>query len=699
MTALLPSAAGAVASRLPEAALVSGLAVGATSRSFEPLSLFESIDRVHRAGAALLEIEMGQTLRPGQPELTVQDDLPDSEMADLKQKVSVTTTTLLAARVRFSRIQSANDRLFQWAERLRLRVLVGEPTDAQLDDLEKLIRSYNIQVAVWVGGPARRDNPIDPQTIMRRLRGRDARLGVTLNLPDLVRAGIDPFEALTQLRTRLIGIEVSDLSGLTPSARLVAFGTGVFDFRRLLTHLDAQRFDGYILFDWPGGTAGFEASLEKGLAFFREEMAEIRRTNLLRLASRSVRTPSGLRYEVLAQGDIPEPVHVALGPDGNIWFASRRGHLWTWSEATRSHRLITEFRVVTTGQRGLYSFAFDPGFITNGFLYVYRAPMLGVGNSNRVSRFTARRVPSGWEVDAASEKVLIDLPSAHHGQCQGGGFLFDPVDDCLYVGVGDNNLPSETAHFFDDPANGPQDLASPWGKILRFRPDGTVPEDNPFASRAGALPAVYAMGLRNPFSLTWDPATSHVYAGDVGYDRRIDQEEVNLIRPGANYGWPRCDGRGLDTLAGTACPLEGAVPPWFRYAHQAAAAVVVGPFFSPQAPSSWPPEYGRGFFHGDIARHSIRFAQVDPVHNAVTNTISLVSGLAGGPASMVLGADDALYFVEYAGWLAGHPRDRLSRIIPERQPSLSRPEDQAPARAGDPSRASRQAADERRESF
>jgi glucose/arabinose dehydrogenase len=244
---------------------------------------------------------------------------------------------------------------------------------------------------------------------------------------------------------------------------------------------------------------------------------------------------------------------------------------------------------------------------------------------------------------------------------QGGGFLLHPLDGCLYIGTGDNGRPEETPRFFDDPKFSSQNLTDLRGKILRLNRDGSVPGDNPFVGRADARPEIYALGLRNPFSLSVHPTTGHVYIGDVGYNRREDWEEINLLQSGANYGWPRCDGRNRDTLASTPCPIGEAVGPWFGYPHESASAVLVGPFLT-QAPKGWPAQYSHGLIYADFSRRSIRFAQVDAARNIVTNTVPIASGLTGGPLGMSMGPGGDLFLVEYAGWLSGHHQDRLSRI-------------------------------------
>ncbi|MBX3746151.1 MAG: PQQ-dependent sugar dehydrogenase [Verrucomicrobiae bacterium] len=658
-----------IASRQPESVLVGGLALGASAAAWEPLGLIEAIEATHRAGLRLLEVRMGGPLGREHPEGWLGPEMGEPQQAALRLKVATTGVRLVAARVRFSNNPGANARLFEWAEQLGIRVLVGEPTLDQLDHLERMVRRHNIGLAlatVPVSGPGSRLGGTDPARLMSWLRGRDPRLGVVADVLELTRAGVDPHEALAVLRTRLLGVHVGDLSAISPQARAVGWGSGRLDWRRLLSQLDEQRFDGYVVISGPDGEAGYGDSLGEAVKAIRGEMEGMREANRLRRAAEQARPAAGLRYEVLVQGDIPEPVHVAVDPDGAVWFAGRRGQLWIWESSTGRHRLAGQFGVNATGQRGLYSFAFDGGFRTNGHLYVHRAPMIPVGHANRVSRFTAVRDGGEWRVPLASERVLIEMPSADHGQGQGGGLLWNGADGCLYVGVGDQQVPEWTERFYDDPSSPPQDLGSLWGKVLRLNVDGGVPGDNPFVGRAGARPEVYAYGFRNPFSLTLRRGRGEVLVGDVGYDRPRDREEVNLVKAGGNYGWPRCDGRGRDTLSGAGCPLPDAMGPWYSYARERGAGVVVGPYLEGEPGTGWPDELGRGLVYGDFARRVVRLARTGAEDGEVSGSVALVTGLAGGPTALAWDGEGGIYLVEYGGWLAGHPRDRLSRLVPVR---------------------------------
>lgn len=114
---------------------------------------------------------------------------------------------------------------------------------------------------------------------------------------------------------------------------------------------------------------------------------------------------------------------------------------------------------------------------------------------------------------------LYTTSGAHFGL----RFAFDRQGRLLYT-IGDRGAMSAA-----------QDLASPLGKIHRVNDDGTAPADNPFVGRAGALATVWSYGHRNPQGLAWEPGTGRLWSSEHGPN---GGDEVNVILPGHNYGWP-----------------------------------------------------------------------------------------------------------------------------------------------------------------
>lgn len=169
--------------------------------------------------------------------------------------------------------------------------------------------------------------------------------------------------------------------------------------------------------------------------------------------------------------------------------------------------LVTGVRA--TGESGLLGLALDRDFV-----YAYSTGPDG----NRIQRFPLTGEPGSFRLGPA-ETILGGLPAASYHD--GGRIAFGP-DGMLYATVGDAGQQSTA-----------QDLRSLGGKILRMTPEGGVPADNPFP---GSL--VYSFGHRNPQGLGWAPDGT-LYSSEFGADT---WDELNIITPGANYGWPMVEG-------------------------------------------------------------------------------------------------------------------------------------------------------------
>jgi glucose/arabinose dehydrogenase len=204
--------------------------------------------------------------------------------------------------------------------------------------------------------------------------------------------------------------------------------------------------------------------------------------------------------------DLEAPWDVAFTPDGTTYVTERdSGNLLSIGEDGEVSTVQT-FEVTHSSEDGLLGLAASPTFADDGLLYVYRS----TAQDNEVLRFVPGEDP----------EVIVDgIP--HSPIHNGGRIAFGP-DDMLYIATGDAGQP--------DAAQDPESLG---GKILRLTPDGEVPADNPTDGSP-----VYALGLRDPQGLAWAPDGT-MYASEFGPDR---DDEINVITPGGNYGWPEVTG-------------------------------------------------------------------------------------------------------------------------------------------------------------
>lgn len=228
---------------------------------------------------------------------------------------------------------------------------------------------------------------------------------------------------------------------------------------------------------------------------------------------------------------------LAFAPDGRLFYTERSGSVRVWQNG--AGRLFATVPTVTTeagggySERGLLGLAISPTFTADRFVYAFYS------DANRTQQHVIRwRDCAGTGTDAT---VLITLPSGSDC-CHKGGRLAFGIDGMLYVTLGDEHT-----------VRAAQVTSDVRGKVLRYRPDGSIPADNPF----GPTNAVWAYGLRNPFGIAISPSgqiavSSNGPSGDAGspgtgYDTLI----VSLAR-GGGYQWPLCYGYS-HPLLGSSC--------------------------------------------------------------------------------------------------------------------------------------------------
>jgi glucose/arabinose dehydrogenase len=168
---------------------------------------------------------------------------------------------------------------------------------------------------------------------------------------------------------------------------------------------------------------------------------------------------------------------------------------------------------------GLLDVALHPRFAENRFVYLaYSKP----GENNLSSTALARGVLDGMTLRDVKDIFVANTWSKSNTN-YGGRIAFDR-DGFLYLTVGERQE--------QDRAQKPDDHG---GKVLRLRDDGSVPPDNPFVGRAGYLPEIYSLGHRSPQGLAMNPATGAIWENEHG---PLGGDELNIIQPGRNYGWP-----------------------------------------------------------------------------------------------------------------------------------------------------------------
>ena len=225
--------------------------------------------------------------------------------------------------------------------------------------------------------------------------------------------------------------------------------------------------------------------------------------------------------EIIAQG-LQAPRAIDISKDSRIYITEKSGSIRVVANGTLLEEPVGNIKVENIGDAGLLGLALHPNFTQNHLFYVYYTYSNSSGLFNRVLML---QESNNKLIDS---KTIIDgIPG---GEYRDGGHIKFGPDGKLYVSTGDASISGLS-----------QDLHSLAGKILRVNDDGTIPHDNPFSNSS-----IYAYGFRNAQGLAWNIGSGDLYVPDQG---AAGNDEINLVAPGKNYGWPNeeCNSNGENT--------------------------------------------------------------------------------------------------------------------------------------------------------
>ncbi|HEX6132532.1 MAG TPA: PQQ-dependent sugar dehydrogenase, partial [Longimicrobiales bacterium] len=274
----------------------------------------------------------------------------------------------------------------------------------------------------------------------------------------------------------------------------------------------------------------------------------------------------GIRAVPVASG-LQAPVHLtAPTGDERLFVVEQAGRIRIIRNGTL---LPTPFlditdRVSFGGEQGLFSVAFDPDFASTGHFWVDYTDDAG---DTRIERYTVSSDPDVADPASALLVLAVDQPFSNHN---GGQLAFGP-DGMLYIGMGDGGSGG-------DPLGHGQNPSTLLGALLRIDVKSAVPygipADNPYIGSTSARPEVWAIGLRNPWRFSFDPATDRLYIADVGQG---DWEEINAVPDDAaplNYGWNIME--GPECFNAASCSQTGLTTPIHSYPHPDGCSVTGG---------------------------------------------------------------------------------------------------------------------------
>jgi len=217
--------------------------------------------------------------------------------------------------------------------------------------------------------------------------------------------------------------------------------------------------------------------------------------------------------------DLEQPWSMAFLPDGRMLITERPGRLRLFANGRLERSPVGGVpKVYARGQGGLLDICLHPGFAQNGVLYLTYS---GEGEGGAATVLARAQFRNNALVGV--QRLFEALPRTSGGLHFGSRIAFDRAG-LVYVTAGERYQRQRA-----------QDLADLGGKVVRLRDDGTIPPDNPFVGRAGARPEIFSYGHRNPQGMAMHPVTGRIWLCEHG---PRGSDELNLLKAGANYGWP-----------------------------------------------------------------------------------------------------------------------------------------------------------------
>ena len=343
--------------------------------------------------------------------------------------------------------------------------------------------------------------------------------------------------------------------------------------------------------------------------------------------------PKPYRIETVAQ-DLDHPWCLAFLPDGRMLVTERAGRL----RIIEGGKLLPEPvagvpPVLARSQGGLFDVLPARDFTSSGLLYLSFAHGDRKANATRVVR---ARLDGHALKDL---QVLFTARPTKDTAAHFGGRMAWLPDGTLLLTLGEGFEYRERA----------QTLDNDFGKLVRIKADGSAPADNPFVGRAGALPEIYSYGHRNPQGLVVDAAAGRIWMHEHG---PRGGDELNLIVPGRNYGWPAIT-YGVDYSGAQISPyteMKGMEQPQIHWTPSVAPAGMTlydGALF---------PAWRGDLFVSTLVERSVR--RVDLQDGKVAGQETLFTEIGERLRDVRTGPDGALYLLTDA------PNGRVLRIVP-----------------------------------
>jgi sugar phosphate isomerase/epimerase len=252
---------------------VAGFNLGCQAWSFNHFTALEAIEKTAQAGGVTIEFYPGQKVGGAMPAVALDPNAPDDALALVKDGVAKAGLRAVAFGVTGLGKNEADDRkTFEFARKMGIGTIVSEPDAASMDVIEKLVKEYDIRMAIH--NHPRRANDAgykfwNPDFVLSLVDGRDKRIGSCSDTGHWVRSGIKPIDALRKLKGRVLEVHLKDLDEFSPGGHDVPFGTGISDIPAVLTELRRQKFDGNISIEYEYNMENSLPQIAQSIGFVR----------------------------------------------------------------------------------------------------------------------------------------------------------------------------------------------------------------------------------------------------------------------------------------------------------------------------------------------------------------------------------------------------------------------------------------------
>jgi sugar phosphate isomerase/epimerase len=275
LAALLPMLAAAA----PRPA---GIEPGIAAYTFRHLTAFEAIEKTKECGADVIEFFLWQKLSPEHPKVVLDMNLADEHIAALKAKLKASGVRAVNAYFNNAPFQdkagaeAGVGRLFEFARKLGLRGLTGEPAPEHLDLVEKMVKRYDIQLC-FHNHPKNPKKPDymnwDPAYLLSLMKKRDPRMGFSVDTGHLSRSGLDTVEAVKLLKGRINSVHLKDVKEARHDSGDLPYGEGIGNIKGILAELKRQKFRGHVAVEYEHTTDKLMDDVKYCIGFIRRELA------------------------------------------------------------------------------------------------------------------------------------------------------------------------------------------------------------------------------------------------------------------------------------------------------------------------------------------------------------------------------------------------------------------------------------------